>query len=190
MALNDRELIEIVRANCDEIGLCFDDYKKSKQNRLIDIEKYIQSKKEEFKKSIDTIVNIKSSCDAVSVAKAIGVSRATLYAGGKDTINYLNQSKSNAFVENPFDVITDQSIKIRMLKEQVNLMMERDVNTCLMRNQIISLEEKLQTAQEENRRLNERLLKIAGENQQYKTQLINYNVISIDPPSENHKPKL
>lgn len=190
MALTDTDLMEIVRANCEEIGLCFDDYKKSKQSRLINIEKYIQSKKEEFKKSIDTIVNIKSSCDAVSVASAIGVSRATLYAGGKDTINYLNQSKSNAFVENPFDVITDQNDKIRMLKEQVNLMMERDVNSCLMRNQIISLEEQLKNAQEENRRLNERLLKIAGENEQYKTQLIDYNTKFITPPSENHKPIL
>lgn len=157
---------ELIRENLKAINEDFDTLKPFMKKRLFEVEHVIQNRRECQEKAIEALKT--TNYTLKSIAAEIGASRTTLYNHEQLLKRYIEQSAAVASAFNPLAQIDKVQSDKAILQEEVTKLMERDVDTELMRIQNRELSTALEGKNAEIERLQARISELSEENRKLK----------------------
>lgn len=160
------EITEQIRINLSSIGENYDLLKPFMKKWLKKVEIEIQSRYSRQTEATEALRSLDYSVK--SIASSIGASRTTMYNHEQLLKRYIEHAISILSVSNPLSQIDKVQLEKSFLQEQVAKLMERDVDTELMRLQNRELSTALEGKNAEIERLQARIIELSEESHKLK----------------------
>lgn len=162
------EIVEQIKLNLSSIGEEYEPLKPFMKKWLEKVEADIQAR---YSRQIEAEKTLRSIDYSVkSIALSIGASRTTMYNHNQLLKRYIEQASTVANSSNLLAQIDKVQMEKSLLQEQVTKMMERDIDTELMRLQNKELSAALEGKNAEIERLQTRIRELSKENRELKSK--------------------
>lgn len=131
---------EQLKSICAELGIDYDNLKPKTQKHLLNIETAIASRESKYNELLHELKENKVTL--TSISDDTKISRQTLYNNNELKV-YINFRTLQTDELNPYHRIDELKDKINKLNEKLELMINRDIDTEILRNQNETLLEQL-----------------------------------------------
>lgn len=167
--VNIEEQLKLI---CNELGIDYNNLKPKTQNHLLNIEIAITNRESKYDELLHKLKDTKVTLSSISDDTKI--SRQTLY-NNKELKTYINFRALQMDELNPYHRIDELKDKINKLNEKIELMINRDIDTEILRNENEILLEQIQNRDATLNRIKEQNLEMERKIVELKKCAINPN---------------
>ena len=145
----------IIKSNLERLGESYDSLKPYMIRHLESIERLIQDKSS----SRDAAINIIKSTDfsLSAISKELNMSRTTLYNHEQLLKRYIEQSVEISRSSDPYILISELKDEKSQLQTEIGLLMRRDLDMELLKQQNKQLKSELKEKQKEIERMHKKI---------------------------------
>jgi len=154
------EYTNIIKSNLSKLGESYDALKPFMIRHLESIEGLIQEKNKVRDAAIETIKNTDYSLSSIS--KELNMSRTTLYNHEQLLKRYIELSVESSQLSDPYITISNLRDEKSQLQLEISLMMKRDLDTELLKNQNEQLTAELQEKNREIERMHKKIAELSA----------------------------
>lgn len=155
------EITENIRLKLSEIGENFDEIKPFLQKYLIKIEEIIEQKTNNQLKAVEVLKT--NMFSVLSISKELDCSRTTLYNHNNLLKKYIEHSLSSFNENNPIFIQQKAKDNVVSLKNQLNLLINRDIQIEIIKMENIQLQDLIDDKTTEIERLRARIMELSSQ---------------------------
>lgn len=148
---------EQLKLNCNELGIYYDNLKPKTKKHLLNVEKAITNRESKCHELLHELKNNKVTLSSISDDTKI--SRQTIYYN-KELKVYINFRKLQIDELNPYYKVSELKDEINKLNEKLKLMINRDIDTEILRNKNKNLLEQIKNRDNTISRMNEQKIEM------------------------------
>jgi hypothetical protein len=138
---NEKLVEDKISILLDELGIDYNSLKSKEKKHLINIENSLTNTEEKYISLIQSLKDNKPSISSVAEGACIS-SRQTIY-NNPILKTYITTRVNQVTGNDPFYEIERLKNKIQELNEQINLMMNRDIDTEILRHEVKNLKKQI-----------------------------------------------
>ena len=151
---------DFIKCNLSKLGESYDALKPFMIKHLENIECLIQEKNKIRDTAVETIKNTDYSLSSIS--KELNMSRTTLYNHEQLLKRYIELSVEASQASDPFITISNLRDEKSQLQEEIGLMMKRDLDIELLKNQNEQLKAEIKEKNKEIDRMHRKIAELSS----------------------------
>ena len=154
------DFTETIKANLLKLGESYESLKPYMIKHLETIETLIQEKNRSRKEAVEVIKSTDYSLSTIS--KELKMSRTTLYNHEQLLKRYIELSVETSRKTDPYATIDELQEEKRYLQTEIGLLMKRDLDMELLKQQNIQLKSELKEKNKEIERLHKKIAELSN----------------------------